>query len=298
MPSPVEGGAAIGVPARQRQGPGESAGGCRLVGGEHGALGATARQQVVAGVVWVDLDQVEDLVDEGRARERAAVLVAVLPAEAEALGRARGAGVKQVALLVGLLRTAQVGVPELAAALLGQQRVQRRSARELAVLQARDEERPCPRRTRPVGTENAHAAARGPAPVRHRRRLERLDRVGEAGLLAAGKLSDSGELGQELGGDDAAPQLEGGERDLAAVAAARQRCRPAVRALGQFASRAGQGAQTGAVVAGLAQALEVARRLLPGPDRRAHALGVAAAQAPFEAVDRPRRPSTGPSAGG
>ena len=52
----------------------------------------------------------------------------------------------------------------------------------------------------------------------------------------------AGELGQELGGDDTAAQLQGGERDLAAVAAARQRCRSAVRALGQLASRAGQGA--------------------------------------------------------
>ena len=77
----------------------------------------------------------------GERAQGGAVLVAALPAQVEALGRPRDAGVEEISLLVGLVGAAQVGVADLRSALLGEQRVGRRGARELALLQPGAEQR-------------------------------------------------------------------------------------------------------------------------------------------------------------
>ena len=88
-------------------------------------------------------EQVEDLVDERRARQRRAVLVAALPAQVEALGRPRDAGVEQVALLVGRVgRGAGPGCRSRRRRSSESSGSRRRGARELAVLERGAEQRP------------------------------------------------------------------------------------------------------------------------------------------------------------
>ena len=70
-------------------------------------------------------DQVEHLVDEGRAGEGTPVVVGLAPAQVEALGRPGDADVEQVALVVALVAAAQGGDAEARSRLLAEQRVGR-----------------------------------------------------------------------------------------------------------------------------------------------------------------------------
>ena len=177
---------AVGVPAGSREGPGEQPRGGRLVGLEHGPLRSADPRAGDRGPSPSAATRSQTSSTNGRARPRGAVLVAALPAQEQALGRARDAGVKEVALLVGLVGAAQVAVADRGAALLGEQRVGRRGARELAVLQAGAEQRPSSRRAGAVRAHDPHPALGRAAPARHRRRLQRLDRVGERAGSAPG----------------------------------------------------------------------------------------------------------------
>ncbi len=276
---------AVERPAAERQRPGEVALARRLRDRRHGALGAALSQRL-AGAVGTEVEQVADLVEEGRARQRRAVLVASLPAQVQAIRRARDAGVKQVPLLVGRVRAPQVGIADLPAAVLGKQRVGRRGAREDAVLEREAKERPGARRPRPVGVEDPHSAGGRPAPQRHRRGLDRLDRARQIGDLAAGEAGEPGELGQQLGRGDPRPQLEGRERH---PAGARERRQLAVRRLGELAGAAGERAEALRRGLGLAQPLQVTGRVLPVRDRLIDRGRVAAPDPCLDRVDGARR---------
>ena len=110
---------------------------------------------------------------------------------------------------------------------------------------------------------------RGPAPERHRGRLERLDRVGEVGLVAARQRADPGELGEQLGGGDPGAQLERRERRRRRSRGRRRaaRARGAAPSASSRALRARARSRC-AGVSRLAQAREVARAGAPSRSTR------------------------------
>jgi hypothetical protein len=200
---PAERGGAVHAPATAGDGPGEAADVRRLRGRRHRALRPAPADEALLRRSRIGRDQVEDLVDERRARQGGAVLVARLPAQIEALRRSRDAGVEQVALLLRLLDPAQVGIAELPAPLLGEQRVRRPGARELAVLKRGAEECARPGDPGSQGAEDPDPAGGRAAPGRHRRGAKRLERHLEARLLASGERAHRQQLLQELRGRDA-----------------------------------------------------------------------------------------------
>ena len=221
------------------------------------------RRQI--GVARAGRDQVEYLVDERRAGERGAVLVVALPAQVQPLGRPRDAGVKQVALLLDRIGAAQVAIADLAAALLGEQRVRRRGARETRRPEARREQRPGAGGAGPIGAHDPHPARRRPAPERHRGRLERLDRGREVGLLAARAARRRRRAPAAAPRRQRRPEARAPRTALRPPRRGRARAAPGDGAPPRRArGRAGQRAQPSRRVCRLAQAAEVPRRALPG----------------------------------
>ena len=191
------------------------------------------------------------------------------------------------------------GLPICAAALLGEQRVRRGGARELAVLEREAEQRPGPGRAGAVRVEDPHAAARGPAPERHRSRLERLDRAGEVGGLAAGERRRA-RRARSSSSAAATParssSAENGTPPPGRLAYERRLL--AVRRLGKLAGAAGERAQPLSRRLGLAQAREVAGRVLPVGDGLAHRGRVARAGFAPRPCRRRRGRARGRGAGG
>ena len=256
-------------------------------GRRHRALGpALAHQLVLAAVAR--LEQVEDLVDERRARQRRAVLVAALPAQVEALGRARDAGVEQVALLVGLVgRGAGRGLPiwrrrssessGSGGAALGNSPSCRRGAEQRPGARPRGRGTGSRIRTRPLagprqsGTDAdssaSIASARSGASQPAQRADDRRARSSSSAAATPAR-SSSAENGTPPSPDSR-------------TSGACSRC----GALGELAGAAGERAQPLRRRLGLAQPREVAGRVLPVGDRLAHRGRVAAPDSRLDPVD-------------
>ena len=237
--------------------------------------------RVGGGAVGSRRQQGADIVEQGRARLGAAVLVAVSVGEKEALAGQRQADAEQVALLG--LAVAPGLEPERTALGFGQEGVAAAiAAGELAVLQGADEDVVEAPGAQPVGAGDPHPSLDRAAPDPE---LQLGDR--RCQLLRAGRQgSELRQLGQGVGDRSGGAQLEPvARRRHRAVVAATQRPRRHRRR--QPSDRGRQRRRR--ALRRFAQPHQVARRLallaLPQGQGRLHVLDPAPPQRALEPVD-------------
>ncbi len=249
--------------------------------------------QPFLGLIGRRSEQVEDLVDERRSGRGAALLVGAPPAKPQALGRAAGAGVEQVALLGRLLLPDERRHAEAPPPLVPQQGIPGVAAGELAVLERGDEQVTGSGRACPVRAQHPNPSLGWPPPQWNPDILEQLERLGGSGRRAARHGVQLGEVGEGCGRRRCGAKLERRERHgpgcCARVRIALDGLAAGVCLLGELVCGGGQGSQPLAARAGVPKRGEHPGGRIPVGDQLVRRARLAAQQAALDPVADPLR---------